>query len=365
MTHQDILNVNPEHAALGFGLMRLPSKEETAQMVDMYMAAGFNYFDSAYMYGGSEEKLKYSLTERYPRDSFLVADKLPPWKLSDHSSCDRLMRESLERCGLNYFDFYLVHSLDELNERKAVSVGVFDWLARQKKNGLCKHIGFSFHGSAELLEQVFITHPEMEFVQLQLNYIDILCGKAGEQHEVALKHGKPIVVMEPVKGGMLSALPQAAEDLFKASKPDSSVASWAVRYAASLPGASCLLSGMSTVEQMRDNLKTYDPFKPITSEDLDIINTVLLELSTVATIPCTSCKYCLADCPEGIEIPVCFSLYNDVKRGAEQWNLRLSYKSIPGGRRAEDCVACGACVSRCPQHINVPDELKAVARQFA
>ena len=364
MTHQDVLSLSPEYAALGFGLMRLPGVEETARMVDMYLEAGFNYFDTAYVYGGSEEKMKKALTSRHPRDSFLVADKMPPWMVRSPKDCDKLFAESLRRCGLDYIDFYLVHSLDEDNERSAVNAGVYDWIVQQKKKGLCKHIGFSFHDSAEVLDDILTAHPEMEFVQLQLNYIDVLRGKAGEQQEVALKHKKPIIVMEPVKGGMLAKTSPSAEAIFKKYAPGSSVASWAVRYAASLQGATCLLSGMSTIQQMEDNLKTYDQFKPMTPEELDVIEQVLLEQAGVSVIPCTSCKYCLDDCPENIEIPTCFNLFNDLKRGAESWNIEGLYGSIPDGRRAGDCIACGACVSRCPQHIDIPDKLKLVAKRF-
>ena len=365
MTHQDILNPNPNYAALGFGLMRLPSVDETIRMVDMYMDAGFNYFDTAYVYGNSEEKLKKSLSSRHPRDSFLVADKMPPWMVSDSKSCDKLFNETLKRCGVSYIDFYLIHSLDEGNERNAVKSGIYAWITQLKKKGLCKHIGFSFHGSAKLLDHILTTHPEMEFVQLQLNYMDILQGKAGELQDIALKNKKPIIVMEPVRGGALASLPKSAEVVLKKHAPDVSVASWAVRYAATLSGATCLLSGMSTVDQMKDNLKTYSPFKPMTNDEIDIIKNALQEMSKISTIPCTLCKYCIDECPENIEIPVCFSLYNDLKRGnAADWNLQGLYKGIPDRHRAGDCISCGACVPRCPQHIDIPKELKTVARRL-
>ena len=267
MTHKDVLSLSPQYAALGFGLMRLPDEKETAQMVDLYLEAGFNYFDTAYVYGGSEEKLKSALSSRHPRDSYLVADKMPPWSVSDPASCDKLFNESLKRCGLDYFDFYLVHSLDENNEKSAVKAKIYEWAQEQKKKGTCKHIGFSFHGNTELFEHILKTHPEMEFVQLQLNYIDVIRGKAKELQDLAIKYKKPIIVMEPVKGGTLAKLPKSAENIFKEYDKDSSAASWAVRYAASLAGGTCLLSGMSNVEQMKDNIKTYKPFKPLTQDE--------------------------------------------------------------------------------------------------
>ena len=364
MTHQDILNNNAPYAGLGFGLMRLPGAEETARMVDMYLEAGFNYFDTAYVYGGSEEKLREALAKRHPRESFLVSDKIPPWMADSRAACDKILHESLKRCGLDYFDFYLVHSLDESNERSAVSGGVYEWVAEQKKKGTVKHAGFSFHGTTELLERVLADHPEMEFVMLQLNYADVLRGKAGELHEVAIKHKKPVIAMEPVKGGTLALLPPAAEAVLKAARPDLSAASWAVRYAASLPGVSCLLSGMSEIGQMQDNIKSYSPFVPVTESELSIIEQALREISAVASIPCTACNYCLADCPENIEISVCFNLYNDIKRGAADWNIQGLYDALAQGRRAGDCTSCGSCVARCPQKLDIPGDLKTVARHF-
>jgi len=364
MTHQDVLSLSPKYAQLGFGLMRLPGVDETSRMVDMYLDAGFNYFDTAYVYGSSESKVKKALSSRHSRDSYMVADKMPPWMVSGPKDCDRIFNESLKNCGLDYFDFYLVHSLDDGNERSAVRAGVYDWISEQKKKGLCRHIGFSFHGTTELLDHLLTVHPEMEFVQLQLNYIDILRGKAGELHDVALKHKKPIIVMEPVKGGMLADMSAGAEALFKKHDAGVSVASWAVRYAASLSGATCLLSGMSNVAQMQDNLKTYDSFKPMTEEDYNLIDLVLQELEKVAVIPCTACKYCLDDCPEKIDIPTCFGLFNDLKRGAEDWNISGLYNGITEGQRAGDCISCGACVPRCPQHIDIPKELKVVDRKL-
>jgi hypothetical protein len=294
----------------------------------------------------------------------LVADKCPPWEVSDVKSCDKLLAESFKRCGLDYFDFYLIHSLDENNYRKAISAGMFEWAAQQKAKGCLKHVGFSFHGDAVLLERVLTTHPEMEFVLLQLNYVDVMRGKAGELHETARKHNKPVIVMEPVKGGSLATLPANAEAILKAYAPDSSVASWAIRYAAMLPGATCVLSGMSTVAQMQDNLKTYSPFKPMTTEERDVLEKAVLEMSKVATIPCTYCKYCMADCPQNIGIAACFSLYNDIKLGAEGWNVQMLYDSMQRGKRAGDCTNCGVCIPRCPQKIDIPKSLKTVAGKF-
>ena len=364
MTHTDILNPNPAYAALGFGLMRLPSAAVTANMADMYLEAGFNYFDTAYVYGGSEDKFKKAVSSRHRRESYMIADKIPPWMTNNRGSNDRLLNESLKRCGVDYFDFYLVHALDDDNERKAVSVGIYEWIKEQKKKGVCKHIGFSFHGTARLLDHILTAHPEMEFAQLQLNYYDILKGDADVLHDIALKHKKPIIVMEPVRGGNLASVSRAAESLLKARAPDASIASWAIRYAASLRGATCVLSGMSNIDHMRDNLKTYNPFEPLTDDELELIKRTLAEKSSIAGIPCTSCGYCLAECPNEIMIPECFTIYNDYKRGSAQTKALNSYNALPKNRRAQDCTACGACIPRCPQHIDIPAELKMTAGHF-
>ena len=368
MNHRDILKKPAENkgfASLGFGCMRLPSAlSEVIKMTDAYLEAGFNYFDTAYIYGGSEEMLNKALISRHKRESYMIADKIPPWNVSDRSSCDKLYRTIMKRLGLDCLDFLLVHSLDDDNERKAVSAGLYDWAAEQKKKGNAKHVGFSFHGSAKLLEKLFNDHPEMEFVQLQLNYMDIMRGNGGQWHQLAIKYDKPIIVMEPVRGGALANLPPAAQSLMKGYAPDDSVASWAMRYAASLPGVTCVLSGMSSIAQMKDNIHSFSPFKPICGEEMAIIEAVLTEMGKVSSIPCTGCGYCLPDCPLSVEIEKCFALYNEAKRGGEKWNLSMVYDTIPTSRRAGDCTACGACLKRCPQHINIPKELLAVGRMF-
>lgn len=367
MTDQDILTIPPagKGAALGFGAMRLPSGADTCRaMFDSYLEAGFNYFDTAYVYGNSEAMLQKALAAHHPRDSYLLADKMPPWMARSQSDCDKLLRESLSRCGTDYFDFYLIHSLDDGNYRNAQKAGAFEWAAAQKQKGTLRHVGFSFHGSASLLERILSEHPEMEFVQLQINYADVLRGQAGELQQIAIRHNKPIIVMEPVKGGLLAKLPIAAEAIFKAYDDKRSLASWAMRYAASLAGVTCVLSGMSTPEQVRDNVDTFSPLITLKDEEYGVIESALAELSKIASIPCTACKYCVADCPQQIEIPVCFSLYNDDKRGGAHWNLEALYAGIEKGRTAADCISCGACVERCPQHINIPDELAKVASVF-
>ena len=369
MTHQDVLkkpSENKNHATLGFGCMRLPSSvKEVTQMTDAFLDAGFNYFDTAYLYTGSEEMLKKTLVTRHHRDSYMIATKIPPWIVNNHKDHDKVFKTSLKRLGTDYVDFLLVHALDCDTEPAAVNSDLYGWAAEQKKKGYVKHVGFSFHDTAYWLEKVLVDHPEMEFVLLQLNYMDILRGQGKSFYDLAIKYDKPLLVMEAMRGGALAKLPPAAEALMKNYNPDASIASWANRYAASLAGATTLLSGMSSLEQMHDNIKTFSPLVPINNEEMAIIETVVSEIGKVSTIPCTGCGYCLADCPEQIEIVSCFSYYNEVKRGTNQMNLKMQYDTIPDDRRANDCTSCGACVPRCPQHIDIPKELKKAAKMFA
>lgn len=363
ITAKDYLTVTSK-PYLGFGAMRLPGENETAKMVDAFLESGYNYFDTAWIYGGSEELLKRTLVKRYPRDSFFVADKLPPWEVKNHKDCDKLFAEQLHRTGLDYFDFYLVHSLNDEKEQEIEDKALFEWVMTQKKKGTVNNIGFSFHGSTAYLSRVLQKHPEAKFVLLQLNYNDIMRGPAGEWQELAVKHNVSIKVMEPVKGGLLAKLPASAEKILKDYAPQRSIASWAIQYAATLQGVTCVLSGMSNMEQLRDNIKTFQNLKPLTKDEMTMLEQVLIETSKVSSIPCTACRYCHTNCPMEIDIASCFTLYNDLKRGGTGWNLEMLYKTFPKNKRAHNCNACGACLSQCPQHIDIPKELKTVATTF-
>ena len=365
LTIQDYLN--PTLATpLGFGAMRLPGeKPELERMIDMYLDSDYNYIDTAYVYGGSEERLRESLVMRHNRDKFFVADKLPPWHVEKSpEDCEKLLTESLRRTGLDYFDFYLVHSLDDGKEQAVEDKGIFQWCAEQKKKGRIKHLGFSFHGTTPYLARLLERHPEAEFVQLQQNYIDNLRGPAAQWQALALKHHTPIIVMEPVRGGSLANLPAGVEKLLKDYDPTRSVASWAIQYAATLEGTSCLLSGMSNVAQMEDNLKTFQKLKPLTAEEMTLLEKVMDEIAKAGGIPCTACKYCHSECPVDIEIATCFSSYNELKRGSAEWNTSMMYRTIAPGHRADSCIKCGACVPICPQHIDIPKELTVIANTF-
>jgi predicted aldo/keto reductase-like oxidoreductase len=358
--------LNPKSPAkLGFGVMRLPEDfAETCRMFDMYLDGGGDYFDTAWIYGNSEETLGRGLVARHARDKFLLADKLPPWQVKNHADCEKLFTEQLRRCRTDFFDFYLVHSIDDNREDEIENHGLFEYVAEQKKKGRVRHMGFSFHGTAECLARVLKRHPEAEFVLLQLNYADMLRGPAGQWHKVAADAGIAIQVMEPIKGGSLVKLPATAEQILRAQDPQRSMASWALQYAAGLDGVTCVLSGMSSEEHVRDNLHTFENFnRPLTPQETDALTRAMDETAKVAGIPCTACKYCHAPCPQGIDIASCFSLYNDKKRD-DGWNVSMMYKTIPPGRRAEDCTLCGICNPHCPQKIDIPKSLHQAAQAF-
>ena len=350
-------------SALGFGAMRLPGDDETAKMVDAYIDSGEMYFDTAYIYEGSEERLKRTLVQRHIRDSYFVANKLPPWEINQRSDRDKIFETQLKRMGLDYFDYYLVHSLDESREKSIEEFELFEYVSKLKEKGHVRHIGFSFHGGTACLDRLLTKYKMSEFVQLQLNYVDILRGPAGQWQAVANKHGVPIIVMEPVKGGTLAKLPESAEKLLMDYDSGRSIASWAIQYAANLEGATCILSGMSNLEQTIDNIKTFKNLRPLTAEEMGLIEKVLGEMSKVSSIPCTACRYCVKDCPMEIDIAACFSLYNELKRGSEAWNRKIMFNTMQ--KNAKHCTGCGACLSHCPQHIDIPKEMAVVAKEFS
>ena len=360
MTHKDILT--PGKPSLAFGCMRLPGEAETIKMMDTYLDSGYNYFDTAYAYGGSEEMLKKTLVKRHPRESYMIANKLPPWSLKKPKDCDKILKESLQRCGVDYFDFYLMHSLSDDMETKIEDLGMFEWAAEQKKLGLLKHVGFSFHGTTPYLKRLLDRHPETEFVMLQLNYLDMMQGQAGEWYNTVQKHNKALFVMEPVRGGSLANLPESAEALMKARDPNRTAASWALQFAANLRGVSAVLSGMSNMEQMQDNINTFKNLKPMTDDEYEMLEEVLTAMSKVASIACTACKYCHSYCPQGIDIAGCFSAYNESKRTNNGWNSSMTYNTIP--KKADKCTGCGACNRYCPQKLQIPTGLAKVAKHF-
>lgn len=366
---------------LGFGMMRLPMTEkegksvidieQTKQMVDSFIENGFTYFDTAWMYCnfGSERAVKEALVSRHARDTFTLATKLHAGFVNCEEDRDRIFNEQREKTGADYFDYYLLHAIGGENYEKYKKFNCFEWIAEKKEQGLVKHIGFSFHDTADILDEILTEHPEMEFVQLQINYLD--WESEGVQsrkcYEVAVKHGKPVIVMEPVKGGTLAKVPYAAEMLMKEALPEMSVPSWAIRFAASLPGVMTVLSGMSNMEQLCDNMGYMKDLKPLADSERAIIDKVVTILNSSKSIPCTSCSYCTDGCPVKIAIPQYFSLYNaDILEGRDGWTAQREYYdniTLTQGK-ASECIECGQCEGICPQKLPIIKHLKDVAQRF-
>ncbi len=358
---------------LGFGLMRLPENdgvidiEHVCRMVDRYMDAGMNYFDTAYIYHGgrSETAAREALVKRYPRDSFMIATKLPAWEIHKEEDIDRIFNEQLERAGVDYFDFYLLHSIEDGNNYDTyVKYDCFSWGLKKQAEGKIRHFGFSYHGSPELLEEILDRHPRPEFVQIQLNYLDRTNPVVRSQHlyEILRDRGIPIIVMEPVRGGMLANMTPEIEAKFKARQPKRSVASWALRFVASLPGVMTILSGMSSEEQMQDNINTFTDFEPLADDEFRIIDEVTEEILSVPQIGCTACKYCCDGCPMKIIIPDVFRTVNTLRRYPDDWRSMNYYEGlITRSGKASDCIGCGQCESVCPQHLKIVDLMKEAA----
>lgn len=363
------------NSKLGFGLMRLPKDkqgqiklDEVQRMVDSYMERGFNYFDTAYVYEGSEEAIRQTLVEKYPRDVYTLADKLPAWKLTCQEDVERIFQESLNRTGVDYFDFYLLHSVEKSHYPTYEKYQCFDFIREMKKQGKIKYMGFSFHDDADFLDKVLTEHPEIDFVQLQLNYLDWENGviQSRRNYEVARKHHKPIIVMEPVKGGTLASFSDDIEKIYKDYVPQKSIASWALRYVASLEGVMTILSGMSNAQQMNDNLDTMTHFEKINNEEAKLIKQVTDQVLSYPTIPCTKCRYCTPGCPMHIQIPDLFTAYNSAKMYGENRRYDTYYKDHSTGdyQPAKACIACGQCESVCPQHLEIISLLKEVSEVF-
>lgn len=357
---------------LGFGLMRLPMLEDkkefdmdqVCQMVDEFLAAGGKYFDTAFVYPGSEEAIGKALCQRHPRESYYLASKLnaQAWACGNEQEAKDELRISLERTGAGYFDFYLVHSITRASLPLYDLYGIWNYMKEAKDKGLVRHWGLSFHDEPELLDEVLKAHPEVEFVQLQINYADwdnkTIQSRAC--YEVAVKHGKPVVVMEPVKGGMLANPPGPVAALLQAANPDMSMASWAIRFVASLPEVMVVLSGMSKLEQMQDNLSYMRDFEPLSAEEQLTVQQAREALKRVDQIPCTSCHYCTKGCPAGIHIPEVFNVMNTYKLYGDLKMARADYSWRPGGAKASECLQCGQCEGACPQHLPIIELLEQV-----
>lgn len=361
---------------LGFGLMRLPKKdgeidiEESKKMVDLYMSKGFTYFDTAYVYdnGKSEEAAKEILVKRYPRESFQLATKLPVW--DRNASVEEIKQRfytSLERTGAGYFDYYLLHSLVGEKSFLYDEYGMWDFVRELKEKGLINHFGFSFHDNAEMLDKILTSHPDAEFVQLQINYADWENEQVESRkcYEVARKHNKPIIVMEPVRGGSLANIPPEAAKVLKDANPNASIASWAIRFAASIDGIITVLSGMSTMEQVEDNISYMENFVPLTAEEKELTFKAYEIMSKIPQVPCTSCCYCVEGCPKNIPINKIFNIINFYDKFNNISEAKHKYAHVTGKEnsgKANDCIACRKCENVCPQKIDIVDQLKRVTK---
>ena len=369
----------PTKKALGFGAMRLPlmssgktediDVQQVERMVDLAIANDCNYFDTAYPYHKehSEMMLRETLVKRHPRNTFLLADKMPCYLVKTTEDYPRFFETQRERCGVDYFDFYLLHNLSDISYKKIHNTGGFDFIQKIKAEGHAKYVGFSFHDQPEVLETILSDHPEVDFVQLQINYADMERPsiKSRECMEIANAHNIPIIVMEPLKGGALANLDGEALSTLKANDPSSTPAQWGLRFAASCPGVFLVLSGMSNMEQLQENLKTFDDFKPLTQEEYKVIDQVQDIIDKANAIPCTSCNYCVDDCPMKINIPKIFSILNMVQQfGNANFPTMHYQRSTHVYGKASDCISCGACERHCPQHIKIIKNLKLAVEKF-
>jgi len=363
---------------LGFGMMRLPVRDETdrstvdveavKQMVDLYMQRGFSYFDTAHRYNDemSEPTIRKALVDRYPRESYVLADKITLNYIKHAKDQEPFLRMQLKTCGVDYFDNYLVHNMGSAWYPVAQRFGTFEFLKSMKDAGYIRHIGFSFHGTADVLETILQDHPEVEFVQLQINYLDWKDeGIQSEKcYKIARMHGKSIMVMEPIKGGTLINLPEEAGRLLDEADPEACFASWALRFAASLEGVSVVLSGMSTLGQVEENTSFMQEFSPLSNQESAILEKVAHSIRNKKEIGCTGCRYCTTECPKQIAIPEYFSLYNNMKRlknTSYLANQTVYYANLSETHgKASQCIGCGLCEKNCPQNLRIRELLQRI-----
>ena len=368
---------------LGFGMMRLPlldendqtsiDMEQVTKMVDTYLESGFNYFDTAFVYheGVGESTFKKTVVDRYPRDSFKIATKLPLFVITEESQLEPIFAQQLENCGVDYIDYFMLHNVSGFTENAWKNVDLYSFIEQKKQDGLIKHIGISTHGDAEFLEEILFDHPELEFVLLQINYLDWEDEgiDAKKCWEVARKYNKKIMIMEPYKGGFLADVPEEAEKIMKEYNPDRSIVSWAMRFVANIEDIDVVLTGASTLEQLESNIDEFKNAELLNDEEMEIINKVTEIINSNITVDCTKCRYCVDACTEDIDIAKIFDLYNKHKMlKTDEWtqfgNAYLNYTKLPDVGIASDCIECEACIEECPQAIKIPDVLKDVVETF-
>lgn len=364
---------------LGFGLMRLPTLpggtdrdidiELVKKMVDLFLERGYTYFDTAFMYHGgmSEEALRQAVVERYPRDRYTVTDKMPLWDIKGREDYENIFQTQLKRTGLEYFDYYFLHGIGEGSLETLDKTGGWDYMKELKERGLVKHIGFSFHSPAACLDKILAAHPEVELVQLQLNYVDWESESVQSRlcYETCQKYNVPITIMEPIRGGSLAAMHPDAQKILKDYAPDKTPAYWALRFCASLNGLIACLSGMSTLEQVEENTRVMKDMEPLSEADRAVLDQVVKKLDSLPTIPCTGCKYCTTNCPKEIPTPGIIHQLNEYTKYQNLTGAKRSYGMMTGrGGKASDCVGCKSCEEHCPQHLPITELLKKAADLF-
>ena len=369
MEYRELRGGKEKVSLLGFGCMRLPrlypdkpeiDTELGQRMVDYAYSHGVNYFDTAYPYHeGLSEPFIGAALSKYPRESYNLVTKLPTWLINGEADIEHYFNEQLQKCGVDYFDFYLVHSLNAERFETVQKLHIFENLCELKAKGKIRHIGFSFHDKPDVLERTLAAH-DWEFAQIQLNYLDWELQDARRQYELIEQKGIQCTIMEPVRGGMLATLTPEAVDCFQQANPNVSTASWAIRYAASLPNVLTVLSGMTNFDHVTDNVATMEAFRPLSQQEREVIDHALAAYRKAVTIPCTGCRYCM-DCPAGVSIPEVFAAYNRYATSKSRSMFEELYHALDAGQRADNCVACGTCLSKCPQHIDIPKHMKEIA----
>ena len=369
MEYRELRGGKEKVSLLGFGCMRLPrlhpdkpeiDTELGQRMVDYAYSHGVNYFDTAYPYHeGLSEPFIGAALSKYPRESYNLVTKLPTWLINGEADIEHYFNEQLQKCGVDYFDFYLVHSLNAERFETVQKLHIFENLCELKAKGKIRHIGFSFHDKPDVLERILAAH-DWEFAQIQLNYLDWELQDARRQYELIEQKGIQCTIMEPVRGGMLATLTPEAVDCFQQANPNVSTASWAIRYAASLPNVLTVLSGMTNFDHVTDNVATMEAFRPLSQQEREVIDHALAAYRKAVTIPCTGCRYCM-DCPAGVSIPEVFAAYNRYATSRSRSMFEELYHALDAGQRADNCVACGTCLSKCPQHIDIPKHMKEIA----
>lgn len=369
MEYRELRGGKEKVSLLGFGCMRLPrlypdkpeiDTELGQRMVDYAYSHGVNYFDTAYPYHeGLSEPFIGAALSKYPRESYNLVTKLPTWLINGEADIEHYFNEQLQKCGVDYFDFYLIHSLNAERFETVQKLHIFENLCELKAKGKIRHIGFSFHDKPDVLERILAAH-DWEFAQIQLNYLDWELQDARRQYELIEQKGIQCTIMEPVRGGMLATLTPKAVDCFQQANPNVSTASWAIRYAASLPNVLTVLSGMTNFDHVTDNVATMEAFRPLSQQEREVIDHALAAYRKAVTIPCTGCRYCM-DCPAGVSIPEVFAAYNRYATSKSRSMFEELYHALDAGQRADNCVACDTCLSKCPQHIDIPKHMKEIA----